>query len=87
MSPHQALDTTAACRPAFRAKRSMHPRAAIAAMMLRTKAADIAKATYGGAYTGALRAITLSIMAAGRNLEDPAHQPYRPKVRMVADEF
>jgi hypothetical protein len=56
-------------------------------MMLAMEAPHVGEQCAVGACTSTFRTIAPSIIAAGRDLEDPTHQPDRPTVGMVADEF
>lgn len=84
---HQPRNAATTRRPAFRAKRRMHPGAAVAAMMLAMEATHVRKQRAVGACPGAFWAVAPCVIAAGRDLKDPAHQPDWPLAGMVADEL
>ena len=64
----------------------MHPWTAVTAMVLAMEATDIGeqRAIRNGPST--IGTVAPRVIAAGRDLEDPAHQPDRPTAGMVADE-
>ena len=86
MAPHQPRDPSPACHPAFRTKRGMHSGTAVTAMMLGVKATHIGEQRAVRNRPSAIGTVAPCIIAAGRDLEDPTHQPDRPTVGMVADE-
>jgi hypothetical protein len=86
VAPHQSRDAATACCPAFRAKRGMHPWAAVTAMMLNMEATHISEQRTVRDRPSALRTVTPCIIAAGRDLEDTTHQPDRPSAGVIADE-
>ena len=55
-------------------------------MMLGREATDVDKQLAVRYGSRALGAIAPGIIAAGRDFEDPAHQPDRPPAGMIADE-
>jgi hypothetical protein len=85
--PHEARDAATACRSTFRAERGMHPRATVTTAVLGMEASDITEQPAIGDGPRAFRAISPRIIAAGRNFENPAHQPNRPGAGVIADEF
>jgi len=87
VAPHQARDAATACRASLRSERGMHPGAAVTAMVLGMKAPQVGERRAVGARADTLRPTAPRMIPAGRDLEDPAHQPDRPMVSMIADEF
>ena len=65
----------------------MHPGTTVTAMMLAMEATHIGeqRAVRNGPST--IGTVASCIIAAGRDLENPAHQPDRPTAGMVADEI
>jgi hypothetical protein len=56
-------------------------------MMLGMEATDVDEQLAVRSGSRALGTAAPSVIAAGRDLEDPAHQPDRPSAGMIADEF
>lgn len=87
VASHQTRDAATACRPALRTERGMYPGAAVTAMMLAMETTHIGKQRTVGARPGAFWTVAPCVIAAGRDLKNPAHQPDRPLAGMVADEL
>ena len=87
VTTHQPRDAATTRRPAFGTERGMHPGTALTAMMFAMEATYIGKKRAVRNDPSAIGTVAPCVIAAGRDLEDPAHQPDRPTVGMVADEF